>query len=178
MVHPPVLPVKKEAGFTYIEFCIVLSALIVFLPALFFVSSTTEKEIKEMIHHSRLEMDYLSFLVWLEKDVQKGVHFRETDGVLYIEQDQQVMIRYMLKDRRLIRSVKKPEDKGFQGHDHCSEPCLLCAFFTGWKRGEVGCRIAKLVCPSGISNVLFKTVTGGRPIPVSAAWLCRSPSWS
>ena len=32
MVHPPVLPVKKEAGFTYIEFCIVLSALIVFLP--------------------------------------------------------------------------------------------------------------------------------------------------
>jgi hypothetical protein len=115
MVHSPVLPVKKEAGFTYIEFCIVLSALIVFLPALFFVSSTTEKEIKEMIHHSRLEMDYLSFLVWLEKDVQKGVHFRETDGVLYIEQDQQVMIRYMLKDRRLIRSVKKPEDKGFRG---------------------------------------------------------------
>ena len=50
MVHPPVLPVRKEAGFTYIEFCIVLSALIVFLPALFFVSSTTEKEIKEMIH--------------------------------------------------------------------------------------------------------------------------------
>lgn len=106
---------KKEAGFTYIEFCVVLSVLILFLPALFFVSLTAEKEIKEMIHHSRLEMDYLSFLIWLEKDVQKGVRFQEKNGLLYIEQDQNVIIRYSLKDRRLIRSVKKTEEKEFRG---------------------------------------------------------------
>lgn len=115
MVNAPVSSLKKEAGFTYIEFCIVLSVLILFLPALFFVSLTAEREIKEMIHHSRLEMDYLSFLVWLEKDVQKGVRFQEENGLLYIEQEQEVIVRYSLKDRRLIRSVKKPEEKDFRG---------------------------------------------------------------
>lgn len=85
----------------------VLSILVIFLPSLFFVAFTIEKETGEAFGKTRIQLDYLSFLAWIEKDIKKGVYFQEEEGSLYIHTPDQTIIRYYLRDRKLIRSVQE-----------------------------------------------------------------------
>lgn len=106
---------KAEAGFTFVEISMVLSILVFFLPTLFFVVFTIEKETREAFGKTRMHLDYLSFLAWIEKDIQKGVYFQEEEGSLYIHTPDQTMIRYHLQDRKLIRSVQSQGEKRPRG---------------------------------------------------------------
>lgn len=108
--------IGEEEGFSYIETVWYLCLLSLLLPALFFMSHIMELSIKEGMERERLQMEWLAFVPQLERDIRQGVRFYQQDGAFIIDLVSKESVRYELKKRQIIRSVKKQGEDRFRGN--------------------------------------------------------------
>ncbi|RAL25920.1 hypothetical protein DL897_07540 [Thermoflavimicrobium daqui] len=105
----------KEQGFTYIELIISLSIGLLLIPAFYFCAQLLEKEVKQMMGQARLSMEYQQFLHDFQDEVKQGTNFRTVQGALLFDLPTGDTVRYELKKRQIIRSIKKEDEVRFQG---------------------------------------------------------------
>lgn len=132
--NPPLssAPVDEQ-GFTYIELVLSLSALVLMLPALFFAVQTLEKEFKKMMGQERLQMEYLAFNAWVQDELRQGNHFRLQGGALLFDLPTGETVRYEVKKRQVIRSVKAKGESRFKGTTIILRHVYFIAFIPGEK---------------------------------------------
>lgn len=72
--------------------------------------------IKKEMEKERLQMEWMAFVPQLERDVREGVRFYRQDDALIIDLSSEKSVRYELKKRQIIRSVKNQGDSHFRGN--------------------------------------------------------------
>jgi hypothetical protein len=69
-----------------------------------------------MIGQEQLMTTYTAFISFIQNDLKQGRNFHSEHGALFFQLPSGKMIKYELKRRQVIRSVKKPGEKKFKGH--------------------------------------------------------------
>lgn len=117
----------NEHGYSYIEFTITFSLLIFLIPALYFCSNILEQEFKKYMAQERLQMEFISFQMFVQNELKKGQDFSLRNGGLEIRLPTEV-VRYEQKKREIIRSVKAPNEKQFKGYTILLQHVYLASF--------------------------------------------------
>ncbi|MBA4493272.1 hypothetical protein ACFO25_06640 [Paenactinomyces guangxiensis] len=130
--NPPLLSIlKNDRGFTYIELVISLSLLVLLLPALFFSARTLETEIKKLVSHHRLQMEYIAFVTSVQAEIRQGRGFRTDEGALLFDLPTGETIRYKWQKRQVVRSVKKKGETAFKGMTVLANHVYFITFVPG-----------------------------------------------
>lgn len=107
---------RDDQGFTYVELAVVLSLLLLIIPVVLAVSLDLEQALKQLIAEQELRSEAEAFATDIQKDVQRGNHFRlSPEGWLLFDFPTGETLRYRHDRRRVIRSVKKPGHSAFRG---------------------------------------------------------------
>ncbi|SEN06514.1 hypothetical protein [Lihuaxuella thermophila] len=128
----PSAPVNEQ-GFTYIELVLSFFVLVLLLPALFFAVHTLEKELKKMMGQERLQMEYLAFHAWVQDELRQGSRFRLQGGAMLFDLPTGETVRYEVKKRQVIRSVKAKGETTFKGMTIILRHVYFIAFVPGKK---------------------------------------------
>lgn len=109
--------VYTEQGFTYLELTISLFILLVMIPAIFFCFITLVTESKKIMNEQRLQMEWISCYIRMQKELKKGKNFRISNESLVFDLPTGETIRYRWEKQKLVRDVKRDSiHSSFQGY--------------------------------------------------------------
>lgn len=123
-------PLKSEAGFTYVEFSVVLLLLLLFVPIVMGISFHLEKGMKAAFWEQQLQMELSAFASDVRDEIRAGTHHRLTkEGWLLMDMPTGETIRYKHDQRRIIRSVRPRGETRFHGTTILAHDVYWVSFF-------------------------------------------------
>jgi hypothetical protein len=97
--RPSVSPLKRQAGFTYVEMVVTTALWMLMLPIVFALALSLESSLKEQIGQEQLQMEANAFVSDIRDEIRGSVRVRSgTEGALWLDRPDGSIVRYQLKN--------------------------------------------------------------------------------